>query len=374
IQKIKMLDGNSMFPINTKESLELGDAIRIHSAKDKKRESVKIDFIVSEENGYLIPAKDGFDVGDAVYLIMKKREIRKYPHIIPNSLSKYKRHPGISLAPVTKTHNLSKNSRKIFKDGIYIKTANFNDFYVIQSVKPEKIIFTLDKSNFVQLKNNINSIPFKKSEIIIYLKPFFPEDDEIFLEEALEFLVKNGFTDFIVNNLGHISLLRNRNLNLIVGDYLYVFNNYAGEFFIDNGADFIVVPYESNKKNIISLAENLKPERLFATVFAYPELFRIKADLTKLYNFEKFADSKENEFYLKRKDDETFVIPDKPFSIIDKISQLEKIGIKKIIADLSYISLTKNYYKTIMKTIENREIIEKFTRFNFKEGFYREND
>jgi len=376
IVKVKKIENNPMFLIDTEYDLELGDTIRIHSSKDKKRTTVKIVFIIKSEtgNGYFIPTEDGFDLGDSVHLLIKKSEYKKYPHIIPTSLTKYKTHPGISLAPHLKPKKLNAIEQKIFKEGLYIKTNNFNDLFIIQSIKPEKIILKLNRENFTQLQKNINNIPLKKDDIIIYLKPFFPESDEFFLSEAIQFLTDNNFNNFIVNNLGHISILKNHNANLIAGEYLYTFNDFSTGFLIDNGVNFFVTPLENNKKNIFSLAETYNGSRFFVTIFGYPELFRIKADLTKIYDFNSVLDNHDNQFYIKRESDESLIIPEVPFSIIDKIPQLEKIGIKRFIADLSYINLTKNYYKTIFKTIENREIIEKFGRFNYKEGFYREKE
>lgn len=374
ITKIKNIDDNPMFLISTREELELGDTIRIHCQKDKKRESIKIDFIIKEDKGYLVPAKDGFDIGDIVYLIVRKSEYRKYHHIIPNSLSKYKRHPGITPAPSLKYPNPSSVQLKNFKDGIYVKISKPEDLYIVQSIKPEKTIIRLTGEVFEHFKRNISTLPFKGSDLIFYLNPFFSESKASFLLEALEFLKANNFNNYIVNNIGHISILKNQNLNLIAGEYLYTFNNYSTAFLIDNGVDFFVTPLENNKKNILSLSESYKPERFFVTVFGYPELFRIKADFTKIYDFDTILDSHDNQFYIKRVDDETLIIPEVPFSIIDKIPQLEKAGIRKFIVDLSYLNINKNYYKTIMKTIQGREIIEKFSRFNFKEGFYRENN
>ena len=135
----------------------------------------------------------------------------------------------------------------------------------------------------------------------------------------------------------------------------------------------MITPLENNK-NLLSLIKTFGGDRFFVTIFAYPKLFRIGADLTKIYDFKNITDNHDNLFHIKWNGDETVVIPEVAFSIIDKISQLEKIGVKKFLADLSSMNLTKNYYKTIIKTIQNREIIEKFSRFNFKEGFYREND
>lgn len=81
---------------------------------------------------------------------------------------------------------------------------------------------------------------------------------------------------------------------------------------------------------------------------------------------------KKNSFHIISNEEQTSIIPEAPFSIIDKVEYLEKENLRKYILDLSFMNINKNYYRTIMKAIENRNVVEKATRFNWKNGFFRE--
>jgi U32 family peptidase len=371
IKEIKIEKSKTIALISTKESLLEEDTIRIHNEEDKVRKSVKIEEIKQAENGYWITIPEGFEVKDSVYLIERKEEKVRYPHIIPNSLTQYKRHPGINPAPQVKKRNADSGTLRAFKDGIYVKTNNLNDIYLFLSTKPEKIIFSLGKKNTAQIKKNINSLPLNRDEIILSFPAYFLASEESDFLEDVKFFVKNGFKHFIVNNLGQISVLKEFDVNVIAGPFLYVFNKYSLDFLMENGCDFFISPYENNKKNLFEVAEFFH-KSFFITIFNYPELFQIKADLVQKYNFSLFSDNMKNKFHLLSNEYQSIVIPEKPFSIIDKIPQLTKAGFGKFIVDLSNIKLNKNYYKTIMKKVEQNNIIETAARFNWKDGFYRD--
>jgi len=372
IKEVKKIKGKIMGFIPTKEKLMLNDSVRVHCEEDKRRKSVKIDTLIEEKNGYFIPIPENFKEDDSVYLILRKEELKKYPHIIPNNLSQFKRHPGISKTPIfKKLHSTKKNVHK-FNDGIYVKTDNIADIYIFPSIKPEKIIFVLNKRNFELLRKNFASLPFAPKDFILYLNPYFSEESDVLLQEELNFLINKGFNNFIVNNIGQISILKNYDANIIAGPYLYTFNRYSVNFLHDAGCHFFVNPLENNKKNLFEVNEFFDPRLWFVEIFGYPELFQIKADLSKKYDFTDLADNFQNQFHIFANEEQTSIIPEIPFSIIDKIPQLQKNNFNKFIIDLSFMNISKNYYKTIMKAVDNREIIEKFSRFNWKDGFYRE--
>jgi putative protease len=371
IKEIKKKNSLTMGYIQTKEKLCEDDIVRIHNDEDKQRKSLKVENVTEDDHGVWISIPEDFQEKDSIYLIERKEEKSRYPHIIPNSLARFKRHPGINPVPNVKKRNVEIGSHRVFKDGIYVKTNNFSDVYLFPSIKPEKVILSLGKKNSKLLKKNITSLPVNASEFILSLNPYFPVSEEDILREEIAFFVKNGFKSYIANNLGQIPILKEFDVNIIAGPFLYTFNKYSLDFLMENGCNFFVSPYENSKKNLLGTTEHFT-KQFFVTIFNYPELFQIKADLYKKYNFTNFSDSINNKFLLFGNDEETSIIPETPFSIIDKIPQLNKAGFNKFIIDLSFMKLSKNYYKTIMKTVESKGIIEKMSRFNWKDGFYRE--
>jgi len=118
--------------------------------------------------------------------------------------------------------------------------------------------------------------------------------------------------------------------------------------------------------------ESLKRLRefVFVSVFAWPVLFRIRSDLGKIYGFKSFQDQRGELFTLCADREETLVIPERPFSITDKIPFLKEAGFRRFIIDLSGPALKKKAYKDLMRSAESGVPLPDISRFNWKDGFY----
>ncbi len=355
-------------PIDT---LTVNDTLRIQSQNDKKRQSIKIEKIINENNNIFIKADIKLNINDTVYLINKSDQKLKYSHIIPKNLKNFKRHPGNKPAPLIKSSKINKQIKYRLNNGIYVKLSSFKDIFLAQAFKPDKIILSLTNKNFEELKWNINKPSFKHENIIIYLEPFFQQSDAEFLKEKIDFLINNNFKDFILNNLGHISFFNDKNINLITGPYLYSFNRYSIDFLITCGFNYIISPIENNKKNIFDSTSSFNKHNWLITIFSFPELFFIISKINKNLDFDQFHDNKNNLYNIVHFDEKSSIIPEKPFSIIDKIPLLKKHGFEKVIIDFSNIQIKKNYYKNIMNSAYKNEILQNTSRFNWNDGFFR---
>jgi putative protease len=69
--------------------------------------------------------------------------------------------------------------------------------------------------------------------------------------------------------------------------------------------------------------------------------------------------------------DGSLVIPEKPFSITDKIPFLKEAGFSRFIIDLSGPVLKKADYRDLMKAVREGVPLPRASRFNWKDGFYQ---
>jgi putative protease len=214
------------------------------------------------------------------------------------------------------------------------------------------------------------------------------------LGEEIAHLRTLGYHQFVVNNPGQFSYFRDSSPtvlpsdsgsarggpdvpgrlpapSLIAGPYLYTYNRWALAFVASLGTDYVVSPPENNRRN---LEQTLEPGRrvfAFVTVFSYPPLFRIRGDLGEVYDFQEFQDSRGEGFRLIcGKADGSLVIPECPFSIVDKIPFLQRAGFGRFIVDLSGPPLRKRDYKDIMAAVGSGSPLSGVSRFNWKDGFY----
>jgi putative protease len=395
IQKIKGTGEERCALVTPPRGIRLSarDSVRIHRGDDSGRVSQKLIFAEkaaagsSASNSYWISAPEG-SFGDHVYLIQTKEMRKRYASVITQTQGG--KGPGREKAPVPKILLTKKNkiagSRKnqeILPEGLYVTVSRPDDLYILQSSRPERVILPLSEKNARLLSSDKKSsakksspLPFKPSEIILSLDPWFPQANE-FIADEIRKLSERGYSQYILNNPGHFSMFRElENTSLIAGPWFYMFNSWSLSFAANMGVDGFVSPLENNRQNLertIGSEKKLR-KKFFITVFAYPPLFNIRANLTPILGFNTFADNMDEAFTLDAGNEGSKVYPKKYFSIIDKIPFLKEAGFGRFIIDLSGTALKKSNYKDLMRAINendgNIRPLPYSSRFNWKDGFY----
>jgi putative protease len=354
----------------------LGDSVRLHRRDDSARQSHKLSFAEDEASRRWISIPDGFAPGDSVYLIQTRAMSRRYAPVIPNNLDTCRRTPGHDKAPELRLGAVKKRDEKIFPEGIYAMVSRLEDLFVVQSVRPVRAIAEYNRKAAAWLLGEAGSpLPFRSGELILALDPYFPQAMDSILAEEIKRLIELGYREFVVNNPGHFSLFRNMpGVRLIAGPYLYAFNRWSAAFISGMGADGLISPLENNRQNWEKTIEQNRRSRAFLTVFAYPALFRIRANLGPVYDFSGFQDSRGESFRLVSERDGSRVYPEKPFAIVDKIPFLQEAGFRRFILDFSGPPIKKKDYKEIMDAVKKGSPLPNAVRFNWKDGFFTQEE
>ena len=88
------------------------------------------------------------------------------------------------------------------------------------------------------------------------------------------------------------------------------------------------------------------------------------------YNFTYFQDKEEVEFKAVSSQDGSFVMPEIPFSILDKIDILSQNGFKRYLIDFSKTKISRGELKSIQASMSKKQVLPEVSRFNWKNGFY----
>ena len=354
-----------------------GDSLRFHKKDDTGRESYKVRTVITDENGNRwIDFPRGFKQGDTVYLLQTKSMSKRYSRVLPRDLSGFRKQPGDMELPVLDLTNVEKSKLDYFPQGLYFQVSTVSDLFVVQSENPIRVILELNTQTRQSLLEKKENLPFSKKQVIISLDPFCPQEIEDSLEQTLHDLVEQGFKTFIVNNPSHISMLRQISssgasaVNMIAGPYLYAFNRWAASWLENQDIDVFVSPYENSRQNVEATYENVQRSRVLLPIFAYPALFRMRFQLPKSYDFLFFTDKEEDTFKALSTQDGSFVLPEKPFSILDKTQFLRSAGFSHFLIDFSKTKVTKSALRNIMKSFYKAEPLQDISRFNWKDGFY----
>lgn len=347
-----------------------GDSLRIHSSDDSDRTTTRVKGVHQGQEGIWLTLADEPKAGDSLYLVQTKAMSKRYRNVLPNNLDRYRLMPSRDKAPLPERRKLDRSVFEDLGEGLWAMTDKVADLFTFQADRPEKAVLRLSRQSAADLFKEGSAIPFKKDKLAIYLEPFFPESDYVWLEDCIARLVDSGVRHFFVNNLGHLALLRGKGLSLIAGDYLYAFNSFAADLLQEQGMPSLVPPLEISKQNLMRVAETANLQASFVTLFSFPALFRIKADLSRAYEFRFFSARAEEDFQLIASKDGSIVVPQKPVCWTDKREFLEKSGFKRFILDFSYSGLKKPLYKQVMDAAKTGGILPGTGRFNWKDGFW----
>ena len=386
-----------------------GDTVRFHRADDSDRRSLRIGAVEEEPAsrtatgegtadaagragaaGLWIPVPDGFGEGDRVYLIQTRAASKRYPELLPRGDGGTGRVPGRDRAPPlpfpplapgpgrrAEKHREPGEAERELPEGIYVQVSRIEDMYILQSARPERCLLNYSRKTVsALLAGGKGPLPFKPGEIILVLDPFFPQAAEGAMAEEIAGLMERGYHQFVVNNPGHFSLFRPRRPVLVAGPWLYVFNRRAASLVASLGADYFISPLENNRQN---LEKTVPPEgrsRVFIVIFAWPALFRIRADLGGMYGFREFSDGRGESFNLYSGREGSLVVPRQPFSITDKLPFLREAGFGRFVLDFSVGAdgppLKKSDYRDLSRVLKEGTPLPGASRFNWKDGFYQE--
>lgn len=368
VQKFALLKGGSYDP-------ESGDSIRIHKKDDSGRVSYKVQSVKRFANAKdrqepWISVPGDASRGDAVYLLQTKSMSKRYKRVLGSDLSQFRLQPGGERLPVLDLTPLQKETLSFFPEGTYIQISTVSDLYAVAPEHPVRFIIELNTETRRSLIEKKEALPCGKKQVFISLDPFCPPKTQTVLENDIEELSALGFTQWIVNNPAHIALLKNKNVRIIGGPYLYTFNRWAVSWLENQNIDAFIMSYETSLKNLETIFEGAQRSRMMICLFSYPALFRMRFKLPEAYDFSWFADKEGMMFRALSTPDGSFVMPEKPFSIIDRTHHLRKLGFSRFLIDMSKTAVRRADIKVLMRALYKGEALPDTSRFNWKDGFY----
>jgi len=395
IKDIKSIDGEPWALMPSFEGLAEGDSIRIHRHDDSGRITAKVKGVRSQPNGMLVRFDGDWRQNDDVYLLQTASMAKRYKPALPRNLDRFRAFPSRDSAPRVRFPAAAPNlpggraardqsgagapkgrgasgqrDKAPLTDGFYALVGKTADLHAVLALNPVKAMIVFDRLNADSLRRNEQTIPYKRDRLILWLDPYYPEADSDWLEKEVAYWVSRGVKTVVVNNIGHFSFLRGMQAELIAGPWLYAFNTWAASFLFEQGVRYLIPPLEISKQDLLGIAETVPPSAMMPVVFSYPPLFRIRADLSSQYDSKRFVDRDGAAYTLRGRRDYSVVVPEEPFSIIDRTPFMRKEHITKFVIDLSNADSTKGLFKSIAKAAEEGRTLDGTSRFNWKDGFY----
>ncbi|WP_062326746.1 peptidase U32 family protein [Treponema endosymbiont of Eucomonympha sp.] len=362
---------------------DVGDTVRLHRKDDSGRTSHKVREVVRDGGAFRMDVPEGFQAGDDVYLLQTKSATKRYVHLLPRDLRRFRARPKREELPVLDITPVGRTELAPFPMGVYIQASTVRDLCAALSASPVRLILELNHETLADLCERGVSLPVSKKQVFLSLDPFCPQSAEAELSERVSYLREAGYANWVVNNPAHFSMLRNApdgsegrraepDAFLVAGPYLYTFNRWAVSYLENQHIGAFITPLENSRRNLKETFEPPVRSRVMVTVFAYPALFRMRFRLPASYDFLYLSDKEGTQFKALSSDDGSYILSDNPFSVVDAARLLEGEGFSRFLIDLSKTHIEKKSLRQIMSALRRGLALPETSRFNWKEGFYTE--
>jgi U32 family peptidase len=337
-------------------AIEEGFRLRFRNPHNDKQFDLKADNIKVLGDKYALGANSTeIKQGDEVYLAGRKL---KLPQKINTE--------GINIKPHYKpekaNHILNALKMRTSKttNEIFIRIDKLDWLNHLDTKQVDTILLQLSQNEMEILSTSDFQIKCRPDKLMIELPKFMAEEKINFYKENLEKLFKKGFKNFIISHISQ-KLIIPKGAKIATNENIYMFNDAAIRFLKDEGIENFIFPLENDIANLVkgSNRSGIIP------MYYFPPLFysRMPVDLERE---KQFSDKSGVSYFKTVRDGITIVIPEKPVSILQYRSKLERFGFTRYLLDFSFSEPSGIRFNTIMNSFKNMENIKDSSIFNFK--------
>ncbi|MFC1566826.1 peptidase U32 family protein [bacterium] len=356
--------------INANEELSSGDRVRISNPQTDNTKVFKLTDISKAGKNYVIEQLlSGFSIGNPVFLAgshaWNEKEIKKELNDIFNNYNEKQEKTKSSNAY---TSLIARQWDEKIERGknIWLKIDDLEWLKFVDEMKPEFIIFSVNKNNINLFLKCASKYEFNMKKVAVELTPFISQRDVVEFKHACWKFYEKGVNKFFLNNISHFKIVPDE-AEKISGPWLYTMNAYSAKALKDYGVNKFTISWEHDVLNIARLCSSNLRQYLMLNIFGYPQITRSR--MLKETDYKKvISDKKDIVLQEHNEADMNILIPEKPVMIFNAIEKMFKFGIRNFIIDLSYVKPSKNFLNRLVENyVDGKNDTESF-KFNFKRG------
>ena len=266
-------------------------------------------------------------------------------------------------------HSLAKERiappQKTLLTGTLVRVGDLRDVPRVSN-QCNGIIIPLVRATIHNLKKHLKKLKSMKERIIWSLPLVIQEGELPFYIDVIEFLGKEGFSNWQVSNISHFYLLKNDNYHICSSHYIHALNSEAIQALSELGCSRITLSIECDKENMEDLV--LKGAAAIGDLLVYSHL-PLYVSRVKWTKKKKGLDGQEGGEYIpKERDGLTYVFAEKPFSFFGYMKRFKNMGFKNFQIDLSGESKERDNYQEIFSSYKSGKGIEDASSMNMESG------
>lgn len=225
-----------------------------------------------------------------------------------------------------------------------------------------RLIINLSKNDWRRFSRTLSAYRRRSGTICWSLPAIIHEKDINFFKKLTAQLLKKGFHNWEITNLGHLQFFKKSGVTLHAGHQINLLNSCAFKAARKIGMTSGVVSIEADRNDIKDICQQLPFSDPIITVYGHPPVFTSRLMPKDLKNGQSIVSARQERYRFSIADDIGYLIPQQPFSLIPFKGELTKMGCVNFIIDLSHEAKPA----VALSAILNKRYWRKCSCFNYK--------
>lgn len=367
------------------QSLAVGDRLRVHSSATGERQAFSLKELYHQAQP-VTQAQGGDQVeiglpfpgqrGDLVYKVgettpegsRSDRKWRDYLYNLSPPTYSDSIAPKKTPSPARNARPLARGGRKSLHPFYYLKVRSYKEALELSRYIKARLLVELNEANYQEYLDN--PLPPRQTQSFIwYLPPIIFEARMPRYQQALATLTDAGFRQFMLSNLGHFALLKDKAPQkdyTLYSDYpLHCLNTFAFKALAELGIKRVCLSVESDRETIRELLARLPAKYLMSYIYGFLPLMISRVPLGEGIRGLRLESPHQEIFRLKAAGDLTYLLPTIPFFWVKVSKDLLQQGVADFIVDLTNSGLPTREVGSFMRQLDQGAKISPNTPMNY---------
>lgn len=373
--------------IETTESIQPGDRIRISDPQHDITKTLKINDFSNSGNTYNIPFPDeNFPSGSQVFKAGDSRWNEKdITKEVNNMYSSYatkldnKHSKGNAKTDYSNTYTALIARQWIIKDKashssgrLWVRIDDPAWIELLpENTKNFNIVFSLKREN-IHIFNKVVD-----TNTVCELTPYISQREIPEYQQIINNMIASGISRWVLNNISQLGFFSTSDgIEKIAGHFLYTWNAFTARTLKDMGVSYFVTSWEDDILNIRKLAGSGLRGYMIVYLYGYPPVVRSRM-LTKdtyadpprfLQNLCRGTPENKDNFQVRLvyESGAGILIPNEPVMLFNAREKIGSLGIRNFGIDLSYIKPERDTWEKIYNAYQEKTNFPDSIKFNFK--------
>jgi putative protease len=196
------------------------------------------------------------------------------------------------------------------------------------------------------------------------------ENEVEFFSKAITQLIKNNFRTWQLGHVGQQLFFERKERLSLLGDYtLNILNSQGLLVLHDLKLQRAQAAIEIDRKSLGDILSSKSAANssvdLGVTVYGTPPLFTARPMAKHFLYAQPFVSPKGESFVLRKAWNSTVAIDENPFSLLSKLNELAKMGVKYAVIDLCHRRITRKENDEIGRELAGKRYRRKLSTFNY---------